>query len=148
MNLDGGGSSTLVVNGVTKNKPSDGTDRAVANGLIMVVPQPKLQSTTWSSGDHVKISGGTTNVRLGPGTHFPVLTTMAVNTQGNVIDHSLRGIYAKGFNWWKIDFTGTLGWVAQSNLASVSTGNLPRVTQHPAGVNVCPEASTNFTIAA
>ncbi len=36
VNLDGGGSSAMVVNGTVRNKPSDGSERAVANGIIVV----------------------------------------------------------------------------------------------------------------
>ncbi|MDI9604807.1 MAG: phosphodiester glycosidase family protein [Bacteroidota bacterium] len=36
VNLDGGGSSAMVVNGVTANKPSDGSERTVANGMMVV----------------------------------------------------------------------------------------------------------------
>jgi hypothetical protein len=35
VNLDGGGSSVMVVNGEVKNKPSDGAVRAVANGVMI-----------------------------------------------------------------------------------------------------------------
>jgi hypothetical protein len=34
LNLDGGGSSTLVASGMLKNKPSDGTERPVSNALL------------------------------------------------------------------------------------------------------------------
>ncbi|RNC63388.1 phosphodiester glycosidase family protein [Proteiniphilum sp. X52] len=37
VNLDGGGSSCMVVNGEVKNKPSDGSERAVANGIMVTV---------------------------------------------------------------------------------------------------------------
>lgn len=41
MNLDGGGSSTLIVRGVTMNRPSDsGGDRAVTNALLAVSTAP------------------------------------------------------------------------------------------------------------
>lgn len=36
-NLDGGGSSAIAINGAVKNKPSDGTERAVANGILISV---------------------------------------------------------------------------------------------------------------
>ena len=36
VNLDGGGSSCMVFNGEIKNKPSDGSERAVANGVMVV----------------------------------------------------------------------------------------------------------------
>jgi hypothetical protein len=42
MNLDGGGSTTLNVLGVTVNRPSDGTERAVADGVVFEGPAPKL----------------------------------------------------------------------------------------------------------
>lgn len=39
VNLDGGGSSCMVVNGEVKNSPSDGSVRAVANGVMVVVDE-------------------------------------------------------------------------------------------------------------
>lgn len=39
INLDGGGSTTLSVLGVTVNRPSDGTERAVANGVVWNGPE-------------------------------------------------------------------------------------------------------------
>ncbi len=46
VNLDGGGSTTLVVRGVTVNRPSDGEDRSVSNGwaLVSTAPAGKLAS--------------------------------------------------------------------------------------------------------
>jgi hypothetical protein len=37
LNLDGGGSSCMVVDGEIRNKPSDGSERAVANGVMVTV---------------------------------------------------------------------------------------------------------------
>lgn len=147
MNLDGGGSSTMVVNGVVKNNPSDGSERAVANGLMMIVPQTKVQSTTFSSGDRVRTTASS-NVRLGPGTNWTSIATVASNTQATILDHSLRGINAKGFNWWKCDFGATIGWVAHTNLALVSVGSLPIISQHPVASYSCPGSSTTFNAAA
>ena len=42
MNLDGGGSTALNVLGVTVNRPSDGVERAVADGVVFEGPAPKL----------------------------------------------------------------------------------------------------------
>ena len=36
LNLDGGGSSDLVVNGEVQNSPSDGQERLVGDGLVLV----------------------------------------------------------------------------------------------------------------
>lgn len=147
INLDGGGSSTMVVNGVVKNKPSDGSERYVANGLLMIVRQPKLQHATFNPGDVIKTTGSA-NVRLGPGTNYAVLATVSKNTQGQVLDHSLRGVYAKGYYWWKCNFAGTVGWVAESLLTRVSSGSLPTITQHPSDIDACHGQPAAFTVSA
>lgn len=147
INQDGGGSSTMMVNGVLKNRPSGGSQRAVINGMFMGALEPKVQSAAFSSGDVVRTTGSA-NLRLGPGTNYLVLTTLGGNTQGAVVDHHLRGIYAKGNYWWKCNFNGTVGWVAQSLLASVSAGTLPRFTQHPSALHLCPGVGGSFSVSA
>lgn len=42
MNLDGGGSSDMNVLGITVNRPSDGTERPIANGVLFYLDQPKF----------------------------------------------------------------------------------------------------------
>jgi hypothetical protein len=42
MNLDGGGSSAINILGVLVNRPSDGIERPVANGIVLFGPQPRL----------------------------------------------------------------------------------------------------------
>ena len=39
MNLDGGGSTTLVVDGMLLNNPSDGRERSVASALLVYAPR-------------------------------------------------------------------------------------------------------------
>jgi len=46
VNLDGGGSSTMVVNGAVVNTPSDGSERAILNA-VMLVKQPVPASTSF-----------------------------------------------------------------------------------------------------
>lgn len=40
INLDGGGSTTMVVDGTIMNRPSDGSERPVANGMLVVSSAP------------------------------------------------------------------------------------------------------------
>ncbi|MGC8862181.1 MAG: phosphodiester glycosidase family protein [Armatimonadota bacterium] len=145
-NLDGGGSSTMVVNGVVKNVPSDGSERAVANGVVMVNILPKQQSSTFGTGATVKTNTSGTNVRLGPGTNFGIVASLAANTQGVVVKHTVNGVYAKGYYWWKCDFSGTVGWVAETLLTPVASA--PTITQHPAPVQSCVTGSAVFTVGA
>jgi hypothetical protein len=48
MNLDGGGSTTMNVLGVTVNRPSDGGERAIADGVLVLGPKPKSSDRTES----------------------------------------------------------------------------------------------------
>jgi hypothetical protein len=44
VNLDGGGSSAINVFGVTLNRPSDGKERPIANGIVLMGTKPELAS--------------------------------------------------------------------------------------------------------
>jgi hypothetical protein len=115
----------MVVNGAVKNNPSDGSERAVANGMMMVVVEPLEQSTRFVPDDSVT-TVVSTNVRLGPGANYPVLASVPGNTQGSVVAHSnnLEGVLATGSHWWKVDLGGAVGWVEEDSLAG-GGGNPP-----------------------
>jgi len=117
INQDGGGSSTMWVNGEVKNSPSDGGEREVANGFMMVVLEPMEQSDKFSSGDQVKTLYDA-NLRLGPGTNYTAFTSVAGESEGVILPHinHQNGAFAKGVYWWKVDFSGTVGWIDESAL--------------------------------
>lgn len=119
INQDGGGSSTLWVNGEVKNIPSDPghAERWVANGLMMISLQPKLQSSAFVTSETVR-TVASSSVRLGPGTNYAVLTTLPAEQEGQILEHALDGIYAKGQYWWKCEFDSTEGWIAEGELES------------------------------
>ena len=124
INQDGGGSSTIVLNGVVKNNPSDGSERAVGNGLMMVVVEPMEQSAAFAADDPI-VTISSTEMRLGPGTNYSSLTTISERTDGVVLDHfnNLEGALATGSYWWKVALGGMVGWVAEESLVSdVPTG--------------------------
>jgi hypothetical protein len=124
--LDGGGSSTMVVNGEVKNNPNaetvvrarpDKIERVVANGLMMVLAQPIQQSQRFKTGDIVAISQeGDANLRLGPGINYTPLAVLPPGSQGVVLAHPLNGVLAKGYSWWKIVFGEATGWISESVL--------------------------------
>lgn len=130
--LDGGGSSTLVVNGVVMNNPnaelaSDNSldrsvagpkiERGVANGLMMVSILPKEQSFRFEPGQPVVITEATF-VYSGPGTNYPVLVQLAAGVQGILGNESqdLNGVMAQGAYWWYVDFSEWSGWVSEAFL--------------------------------
>ncbi len=144
INQDGGGSSTMVVNGEVKNNTycnnyfcqgnqgkgepfeegalevsavGEPIQRAVANGMMMVVVEPMLRSTRFAPGDQV-VTMAPTDVRLGPGGNYGVLTTVPNGAMGTVIAHlsQLDGVLAKGTFWWKVAFGEVVGWVDEAFL--------------------------------
>lgn len=117
VNQDGGGSSTMVVNGTVVNDPSDGSQRSVANGMLMCNLFARSLSTTYAANDGVQ-ANTTASVRLGPGTNYAVSTTVAANTQGTVQEHALKGVAAKATNWWKVAFGSTVGWVDEAQISA------------------------------
>ncbi len=145
VNLDGGGSSTMVVNGTVMNDPSDGQERAVCNGVLMINPQTMAQSTTFTADQSVTTTGSA-NFRLGPGTNYGVRTTLSSGVQGTIVAHGLNGVYAKGYYWWKCNFNGVVGWIAESLIQGSPTA--PTITQHPSSTVASVGDNVSFTVAA
>jgi hypothetical protein len=133
--LDGGGSSTIVVNGEVKNKPNielaaqEGggdpnqrpiTERVVGNGLMMVVVQPGEYSSAFYPGDRV-LAASDLEVRLGPGTNYAALVSLPASTEGIVVEHAnrLNGVLAKGSFWWMVAFGDIAGWVPEEALVLI-----------------------------
>lgn len=163
INQDGGGSSTMVVNGQVMNNPNADlgpiydiflpvirqainlgqqytvvagsdpetaslyrqeatakTERAVANGMLMVAIQPEQYSTKFTVGETVLTTGSDAiPLRLGPGTNYAILTHVAPGTAGQVVQHAnqLNGVLAKGAYWWLVKIGSTTGWIAEDMLA-------------------------------
>ena len=61
MNFDGGGSAIMVIEGNTMNSPSDGAERSVSNGLVIVstAPETNIKSINLSP-ESVKVFRGET----------------------------------------------------------------------------------------
>lgn len=119
--LDGGGSSTLVVNGEIKNMPAD-LERPVANGLMMVVVEAAEKSQKFQTGDTVLVIGeNNIDLRLGPGTNLGVRLAVPPNSQGVIVKHlnNLDGVFAKNAYWWKVSVNGITGWIKEDNLQKI-----------------------------
>lgn len=159
---DGGGSSTMVINGQVVNntycnnvfctaklflplllggvaqpggdplalQPTTGgpvtwdasgqvLQRWVANGMLMVVVQPKAQSVNYIGGDQI-VTVLPAAVRLGPGDNYASLATLPAGAPGLVLEHNLglQGVYARGVYWWPVSFDGVAGWVAEGQFVS------------------------------
>lgn len=84
MNLDGGGSSALIANGVTKNVPSDGSERPVGNSVLVYLDARWLDS--FESGVGHFTSAPTANT-----TTVGVAATSSVTAQTTTHVHSGNG---------------------------------------------------------
>lgn len=65
INLDGGGSTTMNVFGMVMNRPSDGKEREVANGIVFYGQKPPREKGTYTiNGPGAVVSGTTTYFRI------------------------------------------------------------------------------------
>jgi len=117
ISMDGGGSSTMWLNGRVMNHPSDGNERRVADGLMMVVVEPMAQSTAFRPGDRVSAHNAV-EVRLGPGSNYGVQTTLPAGSEGVIARQIARigGVLARGSYWWEVAFERGTGWVTEGSL--------------------------------
>jgi hypothetical protein len=152
---DGGGSSTMVINGEVVNntycnnyyclegyklylpivtnesaggqaisparnqiiRSEAGVERAVANGMLMVIAQPGEYSDNFMPGNQVTTITNT-EPRLGPGTNYASFTTIPSGTHGIILDqiNELDGVLAEGIYWWYVDFGSVTGWVPEGTI--------------------------------
>jgi hypothetical protein len=117
INQDGGGSSAMWVNGEILNVPSDGNERTVANGLMMVVVQPMRRSGAFLPGNRVQTIS-LADLRLGPGMNYRGIADIAPGEEGIILPDTsnVNGVFARGTYWWKVKFRGLTGWVDESTI--------------------------------
>jgi hypothetical protein len=130
---DGGGSSVMVINGKIVNHLADcvnrsnspDCERAVPNGIMMVVQQPKTQLNFFAPGANLTTRAATA-LRLGPGTNYAALASLPASTPVTIVHdpHGLDGVLAKGQYWWKVSAAGQQGWISQKALPGQEI-NLP-----------------------
>ncbi len=95
--------------------------RLVANGMMMIVVEPKDLSSIFTITEKIKTQFQV-NVRLGPGTNYGVIDTLPPDTTGVILgnDNGLNGVWAKGYFWWhvllEIGDRDVIGWVIEPAL--------------------------------
>jgi hypothetical protein len=92
--------------------------RLVANGMMMVVVQPKNTSAIFTEGEAIK-TNSQVEVRLGPGTNYGLIETVDAEITGIIYDkdNDMNGVWAKGYFWWQVllEIGGrdVIGWVTE-----------------------------------
>lgn len=114
-NQDGGGSSTLWINGRVVNKPSDGVERAVSNGSLMANLLPEIRSHRYAAGWAVTFKRDSA-IRLGPGENYASVISAAAGGRGEIARHGLNGILGKGGHWWYLKLADATGWIEEGDL--------------------------------
>jgi hypothetical protein len=120
---DGGGSSTLWVDGKVRNTPSGkgkdekyGVLRAVSNGYFIAEVLPPKKSAQFQAGQKLHLRG---ELRLGPGATFAPAGKPADNETVTILPDPLDGIFAKGTYWWPCQAGETVGWAALDQLTHI-----------------------------
>jgi hypothetical protein len=120
---DGGGSSTLWVDGKVRNTPSgkgkdekQGVLRAVANGYCIAEVLPPKKSTAFREGQKVRLQGG---LRLSPGPTFGTASKVSGADTATILPDPLNGIFAKGAYWWLCRAGDTEGWASLDQLTAI-----------------------------
>lgn len=129
VNQDGGGSSTLWIDGQVKNVPSDrkqddkdakggkpGVVRRVADGYFIALVHPPKFSEVLKPGSKVKAKREL-ELKLGPGSQYGPAGKVAAGASGVIFKQKLAGVYAKGANWWPVKFGNTEGWAEEGSLS-------------------------------
>jgi len=125
MNLDGGGSSTLVVDGIVVNKPSDGGERRVASTILLVPSSTQTaRALDAGSGCCYREDGIWT---VSPGAPYYGTTPARINETGTGVDRAV---------WTLSDITPgsyevSAWWVPGADRAT----NTPFKIYHSAAVN-------------
>lgn len=126
--MDGGGSSTMVVNGRVVNHPMTDieeensnsvqeVERAVANSWMMVSVKQGERSSRFQVFDPVFISAEQGMLlRAGPGVNYPQFAVFNYQEGGTILDHRLNGVYAHNTFWWYARFGQIEGWIAETGI--------------------------------
>ena len=90
----------------------------VGNAWMMVVVEPKVQSSQYHP-DQLVMTNQATELRLGPGTNYALLSTLPAGAKGVILyEHynDLHGLLAKGAYWQPVKFGTLTGWIRQNTL--------------------------------
>lgn len=100
-----------------------GCERRVANAFMIAAVSPKETSSLFLPGDEI-FTIQDAMLRQGPGTNYPAFGIIGAGSFGEVLEdgNGLNGVRAKCTNWWKVNFNGTMGWVAEGTIDAL----LPR----------------------
>ena len=120
-NLDGGGSSEMIVGKDIVNNLSDGSERSIGTAFLCYAPKtvelPIVEYEFRSRGIvYNLIPGDILNVRTGPSTGYKKIASLPNDTNVKILATNVNG------KWYKIELeSGAIGW-ASKNFVKALTG--------------------------
>lgn len=142
VNLDGGGSSEMIVNDKIVNKLSDGCERAIGTAFCVYAKRATTVDTTYSATGTVTATS--LNVRSGPGTNYGRVGLLYKNDSVKIVSTS-------GGSWYKIVFGSGYGYVSSAYIKvnSGTSSSTPASPEYATGVtttalNMRKGASTKY----
>lgn len=127
INLDGGGSSCMVVNEEIKNHPSDGPERAVGNGVIFYSTSPVDNEVSWVAfppGDYKFPVGAEYSPKLYGFNKYGVLQTKNVSNFTLSTDDPL-GTISSDNKSITMSTTPAKGTLSAKDWGSLTTASIP-----------------------
>lgn len=138
VNVDGGGSSEMIVNGSIVNRPSDGCERAIGTAFMAYAKKVSPVEYEYNANGFTTVSS--LNVRLGPGTGYSRTGTLSGS-------RTAVTIVAKnsGATWYKIKYGSGYGWVSASyiSVSNATSHNATGITT-ASSLNIRSGAGTSF----
>lgn len=144
-NMDGGGSSEMIINGSTVNKLQSNYHRPIGTAFMVygknVIEDASVTYIPKKTG--TVANAVTVNVRMGPGTNYDKLGTIAKGTSITIIGANSTG------TWYKFSSSNYgSGWISASYVkvtSSVTQTNVPQLTKTTtAALNLRSGRGTGF----
>lgn len=132
VNMDGGGSSDIVIFGVSVNKPSDGQPRPVANGVLLFGPQKFVLQSDLPDAPPSFVIQGRARLTMGLFTNYRVL-----DQRGNEVPNAEVMWSASGDAW--VDQGGVLRGV-KPGTATLRAAVRGRIVEIKVTVEAAPTA--------
>jgi len=89
INLDGGGSTTLNLSGLTINRPSEGIERAIANAMLVF--SSSVQQHAFPVGEPEPVIAGPATIKVGARANFRLVDSTGTDVPNSEVFWSAQG---------------------------------------------------------
>lgn len=124
VNVDGGGSTEMIIDGKIKNKPSDGCERSIGTAFVAYKKIPKITITEGPiKNGATAITTAAVNFRTGPSTSYSCIATL-VRSSKVMINGYVNG-------WYNVTWNGKTGYISGTYLTEFNLTPTPTPDSKP-----------------